>query len=111
MATTHPGLTSEAIAQAGANIGLAKLSLGSLARVLGVSTPALYRHISSRRYLEQLVAAKILASPSLARTDPSARTYLFALAHPLFDLCQAYAGLAQYLFVDFPADAARRSLG
>lgn len=104
MAEYHHGLSSEAIARAGANLGLHELSLGAVARVLGVSTPALYRHVKSREHLEKLVAAELLKNVHVTRVHPSARSYLFYLAHTLFDVCQDNPGLGQYLIIDFPSD-------
>lgn len=104
MAAYHQGISTEAITRAGAELGFENLSLGSVARRLNVTTPALYRHVANRRELEQQVAAELLREVSVVRECPDARGYLIFLAQTFFRVCRDNPGLERYLLTDFPSD-------
>lgn len=104
MSTYHHGITQMTIARAGAELGFDQLSLGSVARKLHVTTPALYRHVANRRQLDQMVAAELLQGVSVAEPLKDARSYLVSLAQAFFTVCRDNPGLECYLLRDFPSD-------
>ncbi|MEV6522725.1 TetR/AcrR family transcriptional regulator [Longispora sp. NPDC051575] len=108
--TPHPksgGRTAtfamEDVVAAGVRIGLANLTVQGVARALGVSSAAIYRHVPGRLALERLVGETILADLDLP-DDPAlpARAHLLAFAVDLRRFALAHPGTAGYLQRLFP---------
>lgn len=113
-ATYHPGITQERILEAGLELGLEELSVSAAAKRLGVSAPAIYRHVASREALDELVGEHLLTAvrldvpvgpprdpdPRLGAPDP--RAGLMHLARTLFELCMSTPGMARYLHQGIP---------
>ncbi|MFD4366639.1 TetR/AcrR family transcriptional regulator [Rhodococcus sp. NPDC058521] len=99
------------IVRVGRQVGMARLSLAAVAAELGVSTPALYRHIDGRWELERLVGESLLADLEL-QDDPAdgPQRHLFSFAMQLRDFVLARPGLATYMQVLFPRGASGRAL-
>ncbi|UBU13033.1 TetR/AcrR family transcriptional regulator [Nonomuraea gerenzanensis] len=95
--------TREDVIEAGTRIGLVRLSMQSVADALGVTTAALYRHVSSRSELETLVGEAILAELTLVDdpADPPA-AHLAGFAMQLRRFTLGHPGTAQYLQRLFP---------
>lgn len=104
MATTsyHRGLTRDAIARAGIEIGFAELSVNAVAHHLKVSGAAIYRHVDGREDLETLVADRLLTPISCREPGGSMREYLIRFAQKIFSVCADNPGLADFLHTGFP---------
>lgn len=104
-------LRVEDIVRAGRELGMARLSLGAVATELGVSTPALYRHIGGRWELDRLVGESLLADLEL-RDDPAegVEAHLLSFGMQLREFVLARPGLGAYLQVLFPRGPAGREL-
>jgi AcrR family transcriptional regulator len=102
----------EAVRQAGRAVGLRDLSMNAVAAELGVTSTALYRHVSGRWDLERLVGESILADLSF-RHDPEHTTaqHLISFALQLRAFTLEHPGLAAYVQLLFPrGDSGRRLL-
>ncbi|MEB4613873.1 TetR/AcrR family transcriptional regulator [Leucobacter sp. M11] len=92
-------ITREKIADAGIEMTLPAVTFTGLAKRLGVSLPALYKHVDGIDELRILVAEEIFSRwelPELASGE-SIEAHLARLARSLRDLVLAHPGLAQYL--------------
>lgn len=94
-----PTITREAIAGAGIAMGLPGITFTGLARHLGVSHMALYKHVASIEALRTLVAEEIFRRWQLPLPDKTAglEEYLQRLAAALWRLTRDNPGLASYL--------------
>lgn len=114
MTRYHPGITRERILQEGLAIGLEDLSVSAVAKRLGVTAPAVYRHVASREELEELIGEQMLAEVSVAvparEGDDGCRPPLLHLARTLFSLCMRAPGMAAYLRQGFPRGEHSRRL-
>lgn len=100
------------LVRSGRRLGMAHLSVSAVANDLGVSTTALYRHVSGRWELERLVGESILAELELT-DDPAHDTtrHLLSFGGQLRSFVLAHHGLASYLQALFPrGDAGARLL-
>lgn len=99
------------IIAAGREIGLRDLSLNAVATRLGVSATALYRHVTNRWGLEQLIGESLLSDLHL-RDDPDhdVQTQLLAFGAQFFDFVVEHPGLATYLQTLFPRGEGGRNL-
>lgn len=105
----HRGLSEAMIVKAGLQLGLDNLSINAVAHHLGVSGPAIYRHVGSRDELEILVADEILQSVSLRDPGESMREFLIRFAQELFRICADDPGMSEFLHIGFPrGEQARR---
>lgn len=87
----------------GVAIGLANLSVQSVAVSLGVTPAAVYRRVKSRLELETLVGEAILAKLVIAAEDDlTAAQYLVTFAMQLRAFCLANPGVANYMQQVFP---------
>lgn len=83
---------------AGAAIGLRELSMKAVADALGVSPPALYRHVRDREALEALVGEHLTAGFELPVDVGQPWTdYLVELGHQLRAALLPHPGLGGYL--------------
>ncbi|QNG20803.1 TetR/AcrR family transcriptional regulator [Rhodococcus triatomae] len=105
------GVRIDDIVRVGRGLGMARLSLTAVATELGVSTPALYRHIDGRWELERLVGESLLADLEL-HDDPAddVERHLLSFALQLRAFALERPGLASYLQVLFPRGASGRAL-
>jgi AcrR family transcriptional regulator len=93
-----PRIGIDDIVRAGAAIGLPALSVTAVAQALGVSPPALYRHVRDREALEVLVGEHLMSGFELPedRGQPWPE-YLVELGTALRALLLAHPGLGPYL--------------
>lgn len=90
-----PTFTADDVVDAGAAVGLAELTVSAVAERLGVSVPAIYRHVTDRDDLARRVAQRLLADlalPADAGQDPA--DYLVEVFVRLRGLLVAHPGLA-----------------
>lgn len=105
----HRGLNEAMIVKAGLQLGFNNLSINAVAQHLGVSGPAIYRHIDSRDELEIRVADELLKPVSLSDPGESMREFLIRFAQELFRICADNPGMSEFLHVAFPrGEQARR---
>lgn len=91
------------IVREGRRIGLRDLSLASVAKGLGVSSAALYRHVEGRWGLESLVGEDILSEAVLPEGGVgSVEDHLVNLAMGVYEFAGEHPGLASYLQTLFP---------
>lgn len=92
-------ITRERIADAGIAMTLPEVTFTGLARRLGVSLPALYKHVDGIDELRVLVAEEIFERWELPPLEPghALDEHLTALAESLRALVIGHPGLAQYL--------------
>lgn len=92
-------ITPDAIAEAGMAIGLQDLTFVGVARSMGISHMALYKHVPNVEALRALVAEQIFHRWPLPAPDPDAPIvdYLRALAAAVWQLTRDHPGLARYL--------------
>lgn len=91
-------ITRERIADAGIEMGLAEVTITGLAKRLGVSVVALYKHVDGVAALRLLVAEEIFARFELPPlVEDELGEHLTALAHALRRLVLRHPGLAGYL--------------
>jgi AcrR family transcriptional regulator len=73
----HHGSLDQALVEAGMEavraVGISKLSLRELARAIGVSSSATYRHFPSREYFEMRVSQRCREALALAMNEASSR--------------------------------------
>ena len=73
----HHGSLDQALVEAGMeavrDVGVSKLSLRELARAIGVSSSATYRHFPSREYFEMRVSQRCREALALAMNEASSR--------------------------------------
>jgi AcrR family transcriptional regulator len=83
----RPALISrEQIVDAAAEIGLDGLTMGSVAERLGVTTPALYSHVSGREELAGLVVARLIGQFDAAfHAETDWRAFLHSFARTVRD--------------------------
>lgn len=93
-----PRIGIDDIVRAGAAIGLPALSVTAVAQALGVSPPALYRHVRDREALEALVGEHLMAGFDLPEDRGQPWTdYLVELGHALRTVLLVHPGLGRYL--------------
>lgn len=99
------------IVRVGRELGMSRLSVSAVAAELGVSAPALYRHIEGRWELERLVGESLLADLQLL-DDPAddLPTHLLSFALQLRAFTLQWPGLAAYLQALFPRGESGRQL-
>lgn len=104
-------IEAEDIVRAGRELGLRGLSLNAVARRLGVSSTALYRHVDGRWELERMVGESILADLELV-DDPAQNTveHLLSTALQLRAFALRHPGLAAYVQTLFPRGESGRRL-
>ena len=73
----HHGSLDQALVEAGMeavrDVGISKISLRELARAVGVSSSAAYRHFPSREYFEMRVSQRCRETLAQAMNDASSR--------------------------------------
>jgi len=73
----HHGSLDQALVEAGMeavrDVGISKISLRELARAVGVSSSAAYRHFPSREYFEMRVSQRCRVALAQAMNDASSR--------------------------------------
>ncbi|GAA4915650.1 AcrR family transcriptional regulator [Nonomuraea thailandensis] len=91
------------VVEAGTRIGLDQLSMQGVADALGVTTAALYRHVTGRSELERLVGEAILGKLTLV-DDPAEPTaaHLAGFAVQLRRFTLSHPGTAEYMQRLFP---------
>lgn len=99
------------IVRVGRELGMRNLSLGAVAKSLGVSSAALYRHVDGRWGLECLIGEDILSEFEVPPADAErAEEYLLALAMSFYRFTASHPGLASYVQTLFPRGKAGNSL-
>ncbi|NGO71090.1 TetR/AcrR family transcriptional regulator [Streptomyces boncukensis] len=89
-------LTHARIAAAVAEVGFDRATTTNVARHLGVDQSSLYRHIGSREEMVRQAAELVIAAVEWPDADDW-RGYLGGLADALWELFEAYPGLAEEL--------------
>jgi len=96
-----PSITRDRLADAGITLTLPKLTMVGVAEELGVSSMALYKHVSGLEALKELVAEEIflrweLPSP-LAQDELNFKIHLENLSESMWTLVSMHPGVAPYL--------------
>ena len=113
-AKTHPDLTTERVVAAALGMadegGLDALSLRSLAKALGVSPMAIYRHVRNKSHLLDLMADRLLEQLDLAAPAdvPTWQEGLRRLATSLLGVLEAHPAAPTLLSRPFASPAALR---
>jgi len=95
----RPQVIDEArIVDAAIEIGIDSLSMSAVARLLGVSTTALYRYVSSREALLDLCMDSFCERVELPEEDAHWRDYLADLSRSFRSVLHTMPGTAQYAF-------------
>ncbi|MEM9177819.1 MAG: TetR/AcrR family transcriptional regulator C-terminal domain-containing protein, partial [Myxococcota bacterium] len=95
-AATRPTLTPESIVRAVLDLGVDRFSMHGVARHLGVSATALYRHVGSRDELIALAMDTLCTQIEMPPADAEWRSYLTALANEFRRTLRAMPGAADY---------------
>ncbi|GLZ77806.1 TetR family transcriptional regulator [Actinorhabdospora filicis] len=98
-----PSFTLADVIAAGVGMGLSDLTVQAVADALGVTTAAIYRHVTGRAELETLVGEAVFADldlPDAAGDDAAAQLVAFGVSLREFTL--ARPGSAAYLQRLFP---------
>ncbi|MEM7409638.1 MAG: TetR/AcrR family transcriptional regulator [Myxococcota bacterium] len=95
-AAARAPLSQDAIVRAVLDVGVNRFSMHSVARHLGVTATALYRHVGSRDELLALAMEAYCARIVLPDASLEWRPYLEALAHGFRDTLLAMPGAAEY---------------
>lgn len=99
------------IVRVGRELGLSRLSMHGVAKRLGVSATALYRHVDGRWGLENLVGESILAELRLDDDhEHDAVRHLLSAGLQLRSFVLRHRGLAVYLQTLFPRGESGRTL-
>lgn len=103
--------TFEQLIEHGIKIGLADLSIQSVATSLGVTPAAVYRRVKSRLELETLIGEAILSAWVIHDEAPHTATqHLVNFGVQLRALCLAHPGTARYMQHEFPRGSAGLAL-
>ncbi len=89
-------LTPDAIVRAVLDLGVDRFSMHSVARHLGVSATALYRHVASRDELIALTMDSLCAGIDRPSTGRDWRAYMRELAHSFRRILLSMPGSADY---------------
>jgi AcrR family transcriptional regulator len=96
-----PSITRDRLADAGIALTLPKLTMVGVADELGVSSMALYKHVSGLEALKELVAEEIFlrwALPSpLSSDELNFKIHLESLSASMWTLVSMHPGVAPYL--------------
>lgn len=93
MTGRRPMFTTEDAVTAALDIGISDFTMGKVAHVLGVTTPALYRVVPSRDALTVACLRRVFASRSLPEEDADWRDLLEGFAGDVWDRLLRYPGL------------------
>lgn len=103
-----PRLTRDEIVEAAVQVGVDRLSIGAVARHLGVAPGTLYRYVDGLEEIAAAAVALVFARTPLPAADRGWRPFLEAEAALAFDLMIRYSGLIQEVGADLGAVAAER---
>ncbi|MEP9394906.1 hypothetical protein ABLE92_17630 [Gordonia sp. VNQ95] len=94
-----PTISAERIVAVGTEITLPAITFARVAKELGVTQPALYKHVSGVDELKRLIAEHIFLSWALPApsADDSLPTYLFGFGHSMYLLAQQHPGITGFL--------------
>ena len=95
-----PTINNTRIVQAGIELTLPAITLAGVARHLGVTQAALYKHVDSLHTLRQLVAEEIFTRWQIPATDPTTATlheYLLEFGISIRALAHHYPGISEFL--------------
>ncbi len=90
-------VTSEQITAAALEMGVAAITMTSVAQRLGVNHATLYRYVSGRDDLVRNAIDRAVTLAEFPEQCEDWQAFLRETAHALFDMCDAYPGIATEL--------------
>ncbi|WP_149360240.1 TetR/AcrR family transcriptional regulator [Lolliginicoccus suaedae] len=90
-------VTSEQITAAALELGVATITMTSVAQRLGVNHATLYRYVSGRDDLVRNAIDRAVTLTEFPQPNDDWQAFLRDTAHAIFDMCDTYPGIATEL--------------